>query len=239
MLFFLCFAVCFFLASSQSFDRFKFIDQHPQRQTYLFRGNDIVSNGTVDYDWLVNGIKYAANASALPNFPDKFYIVDFCLLSVELTDWITEEDFFSSNSSLGKFVHNPIIGSISNPLWFPESVRKVMAEDTSGFDNLSGTMKDLVNLLYASYPLPTVIYIHCEAGKDRTGEVSGSYYISQQNVTFNQALYYDDHCVEGSRDIETASMWAFEWYCWYLKWNGDASYADLDCTPNLNYVGHC
>jgi len=231
--------VFFFMASSQSFDRFKFIDKDDQTQTYLFRANELVYNGTLAFDWLVSGIKYAANASGLSNFPDKFFVIDFCLLSIELTDWTTEEDFFSSNPSLGKFVHEPIIGSITNPMWFSESIRKTLAEDTSSFDNLPKTISTLVDLLHSTNTMPTAILIHCEAGKDRTGEVSGSYYISQQNVTFNQALYYDDKCVEGSRDIETASMWAFEWYCWYLKWGGDQKYADLDCTPNTNYVGHC
>lgn len=60
--------------------------------------------------------------------------------------------------------------------------------------------------------LPRVIYIHCEAGMDRTGEMSGSYYLHGLNLTFADALAIDNSvesrnmCVSQSsrrRDEET------------------------------------
>ena len=32
-----------------------------------------------------------------------------------------------------------------------------------------------------------------QAGTDRTGEVSGAYYVRYLNMTFNDALYIDNH----------------------------------------------
>lgn len=114
---------------------------------------------------------------------------------------MTEKAFFQANPSLGKFVHYPIIGSLLNPMDFPVSVRKVsncaavnvtdpkpLALEVGSFDNLPLAMSKLKGLLQGNYTMPAVIYIHCEAGKDRTGEISGSWYISQQNTTFNQVL---------------------------------------------------
>ena len=56
---------------------------------------------------------------------------------------------------------------------------------------------------------PIVIYVHCEAGEDRTGEISGAYYMQYLKWTFLTALDYDNH-IE-SRHIQNASMHALQW----------------------------
>uniref|UniRef100_A0A6B2LGU6 Tyrosine specific protein phosphatases domain-containing protein n=1 Tax=Arcella intermedia TaxID=1963864 RepID=A0A6B2LGU6_9EUKA len=228
--------LCGSVYSLGDYERFRFIDR--KNNNFLFRGNNIVSNGQLQYDWLVQGIKETAKSANISDFPDSFFLIDFCLLEVEYSDWSTEEAFFAQNSTLGQFVHNPIIGALEDPMWFPESLRQVLALNVSGFDDLPGTVSLLSKLLSTPYPQPTVIYVHCEAGKDRTGEVSGAYYISQLGLSFNEALYYDNKCVEGSRDIEMFSGWAFEWYCWYLKY-GFENFKSLDCVPDPSFDGHC
>ena len=40
--------------------------------------------------------------------------------------------------------------------------------------------------------VPLYIYT-LQAGTDRTGEVSGAYYMRYRNMTFNDALYIDNH----------------------------------------------
>lgn len=42
----------------------------------------------------------------------------------------------------------------------------------SSYDNLPEKMQFFRELLYSKAELPLVIYGHCEAGTDRTGEVS-------------------------------------------------------------------
>jgi hypothetical protein len=46
---------------------------------------------------------------------------------------------------------------------------------------------------------------------DRTGEVSGSYYMNQLGWSFSQALTYDDKCIEG-RNITIYSQNSLQWY---------------------------
>jgi hypothetical protein len=65
------------------------------------------------------------------------------------------------------------------------------------------------------------------AGEDRTGELSGSYYMQQLHWTFLDALSYDDH-IE-SRNIEVPSMHALQWYCYYLQYG--LGYPAMSCTP--------
>jgi len=40
---------------------------------------------------------------------------------------------------------------------------------------------------------PALVYSHCEAGTDRTGQVSGGYYLKYLNMSFPQALNTDNH----------------------------------------------
>lgn len=61
-----------------------------------------------------------------------------------------------------------------------------------------------------------VLYVHCEAGEDRTGEVSGAYYMQYLRWTFLDALSYDDH-IE-ARNIQPESMHALQWYVCDDSW---------------------
>ena len=51
------------------------------------------------------------------------------------------------------------------------------------------------------------IYIHCQGGKDRTGEVSGSYYLRHMNITLQEATTLDhtQHCGPAHRQWQSAS----------------------------------
>lgn len=82
-----------------------------------------------------------------------------------------------------------------------------------------------------------VIYFHCSAGKDRTGEVAGSYYQHILGWTFEEALFFDDKAVENSRNIHVPSRNAMQWYCYYLLYSG-LSTAGCDLPPwdNCGYV---
>jgi protein-tyrosine phosphatase len=101
------------------------------------------------------------------------------LLSIEIGDRSLENEFFEKNPSLGQWVSWPIIGDVIPPYDVPKEIRKWLAEHIEDwqFDQLPTTMKILNQMLHQSptnSSKPLVIYVHCEAGKDRTGEVSGS-----------------------------------------------------------------
>jgi len=112
---------------------------------------------------------------------------------------------------------------------FPQNVVRDMAVslDDWSFDQLPSLMTYIRNLLFSPGPSPIVIFVHCEAGVDRTGEVSGSYYIQYLGWSFQQALYYDDQ-VE-NRSIAWASQNEFQWFCYNLYYVNNYS---LNCTVN-------
>ena len=54
---------------------------------------------------------------------------------------------------------------------------------------------------------------------DRTGEMSGSYYMHSMNMTFHDALAIDNS-IE-TRNISIYSQNAFQWYCYFLQQTRD------------------
>jgi protein-tyrosine phosphatase len=153
---------------------------------------------------------------------------DFNLLLLEVVDTNIEKQFFKQNPNLGSFYHYPIVGDLLAPDSVSSSIRKSMASSLPKWqvDNLPKAMDTLHQLLNTQYEVPTVIYIHCEAGMDRTGEVSGSYYMRYLNWPFQYALSYDNTCIE-NRNISNFSRNSFQWYCYYLQ---ISQHQNQDCT---------
>ena len=121
-----------------------------------------------------------------------------------------EKKFWESNPALGGYINWMIVGSALNaskvaPASLPGKARTL---GEWSLDNLPHKMELLKQYLNTAHPagaridggftsssssrvvgssgsnVSTVIYIHCEAGTDRTGEVSGSYYMKWQNKSF-------------------------------------------------------
>lgn len=67
----------------------------------------------------------------------------------------------------------------------------------------------MANIFWCFEPILSILI---QAGKDRTGEVSGSYYMRYLGWDFAKALYYDNHVVGGNRDISNFSRNAMQWY---------------------------
>ena len=84
-------------------------------------------------------------------------------------------------------------------------------------------------------------FVHCAlislltAGEDRTGEVSGAYYIRHLNYSFQEALAIDNS--NEHRDIRCMSAHELMWYCLELHYNSGGSLPNLgSCEPvNTTY----
>jgi protein-tyrosine phosphatase len=221
-------SIGFAVVSASDFDpdRVHVIDVY--KNNILFRGNEPTVNTTFIYGQLTDRLRYIALKEANITLGD-FYLVDFSLLSIEFTSKNVESAFFKQNPSLGEWFSWPIFGDLLPPYDVPESLRKTMAKKIQSWqiDDLPKTMDLLHSWLQRAYDKPLVIYVHCEAGKDRTGEVSGSYYMRYLGWEFAKALYYDNHVVHGTRDIMNFSRNAMQWYCYYLKYSQNYN---IDCT---------
>lgn len=149
--------------------------------------------------------------------PPTFYILDVSLLNpTELPDEAVEKKFWSAHPTLGGYINWPIVGSFRNASTESASAveQKAKTLNTWSVDKLPEKVALLTSYLSEQSSqggnVSTVIYIHCEAGTDRTGEVSASYYMKVLNQSFHDALEYDDHI--NSRVIKPLSQNALQWY---------------------------
>lgn len=60
-----------------------------------------------------------------------------------------------------------------------------------------------------------IIYVHCEAGFDRTGEVIAAYQLRYQGNSYNQA--YRNAVKVAGRNIRAFSKHGLQWYAYYLR----------------------
>jgi len=196
---------------------------------FLFRGN-MPKNKSNQFAY--NELKqYMAQEAKLHNinFPDQFYLVDLSLLVfVEDSDLKIEQDFFRNNPQLGKVMNYPMMGMCISPAGIPDSVRKPMALDLMNWtwDKLYNMVNLIKSQMSTSRNMSTVVYIHCEAGKDRTGEISGAYYLQQLKMFFNAAvkINYDS---PPQRQISPDMLNGLQWFCYYLQYKFNFN---LDCT---------
>jgi hypothetical protein len=208
-------------------DRTLLMDVYPRDlpTNFLFRGNMPVVNGSFAYSEIVMTMRGVAGKLNY-TIPANFTLIDVSYLNIfEESDLEIERRFFESHPELGKFDNRVIIGSFLPPPQEDLSLIKDIIKEyiDISYDKLPELMTYFHSLL--TLPSPTVIYSHCEAGTDRTGEVSGAYYIRYLNMTFSDALYIDNHVQ--SRDMYKTSRNGMQWYCFYLKFVENFSH--LDC----------
>lgn len=196
---------------------------------YLFRGNlPLNSNHTFALSDLNATLQDVAIKEGGFELPSNYFLVIVSLLDpLELKDAIVEIDFLKAHPSIGEYVHWPLVGSVIPPDSVPEFKRRDLAMSLSNWslDKLPEKMITLSENLKLVHSQPFVYYIHCEAGMDRTGELSGSYYMYALNETFANALNYDNH-VE-NRTISIESQNELQWYCYNLKYLKDT---DRNCS---------
>jgi len=206
---------------------------------YIFRGNEPrqTVNGTtiLPYDDLVSYIKQNGLANNI-TIPDQFYIIDMKLITgptpSELPDIELEKNFFAENPTLGEALTNNTFGDLINPSWMDLEKQITMAKTLSTWsgDDLPYRMDLYHNILFTERDLPVVLYIHCECGCDRTGEISASWVMKYLGWDFAQSMEWD-YSIAG-RKITFANQWAAQWYCLYLQYAENRS---IDCTPPASW----
>ncbi len=204
------------------------INKSADSGNFLFRGNMPLNANGFAYNELVAALK---KASVGKNLPEQFYLVDISLINSlnpqEASDLKIEQTFWHQNSSMGELLNHPVYGSLSSPNDYPENVRKKL-EKIPTLSNTDALLERIQSLLLARQQsgLPLVLYIHCEAGKDRTGEVAASYAMKYLGSSYADA--YASAKRIANRDISTYSRNELQWYAYFLK--------DIKNLPNIGPI---
>eukprot|EP01132_Coremiostelium_polycephalum_P002885 gene2885-3586_t len=171
------------------------------------------------------------------DFPTDFYLYDIKLiygLKSEDPDIILEQKFFQANSTLGQAATNITLGDIYDPKIVPQAELIKWATTLSQWqkDDLPLRMQVYRDILYSTeFDKPLVLYIHCECGCDRTGEIFASYVMKYQGWSFNKSMEWD-YAVAG-RKIMPNHQFAAQWYCYYLKYVENQT---IECTSPTWYM---
>jgi hypothetical protein len=210
-----------------------FLDSTPPSsgiQNFLFRGNEpkILVNNTdvVAYDLLLNYMNNATQTQAGFSLPSDVYIIDIKFIydasdPGEKGDIVLEQNYFAANPQEGEFSYKLIFGDLEDPSLMPSKIVEEKARNLSSWqhDNLPTYIPSIHQLLYTKRGQPTVIYLHCECGCDRTGEIGASYAMKYLNKTYQEATAWNEKIA--GRPILPNHQFAFHWYWLYLTLNGN------------------
>lgn len=186
------------------------------KKVFLIRGNIPIINEKFCYDLLKSFIKDLIVQRGL-SITNDFKIIDVSFLSssLEEKEIQIEKNWFLQNPETGIFIHRPIHGTSINPLAIEEPFHNLLAN--KNIDGLRELIYSLKEIMYISlYPCQdTVIYIHCTAGKDRTGEVSAAYLMENKNLSYIEAIELNRQIAGRNLYINQAN--AICWYALYLR----------------------
>jgi len=208
----------------------------------LFRGSEPVedyANGTGSFFCLPDLLRALRNASDVAgiSFPNKFKLVDVTLIhndpvtqSEDFGNLDLEVDFFAKHPEVGELVYWETMGNDANASTVSEPMRDFLALQLPTWqgDRLDLRVQALRHMLTdaASTDLPRVVYVHCEGGKDRTGELIGSYYLRHLGWSYEKVLA--TNYGYAGRPIGQQNQRALQWYCLHLNATGSLA-GTLDC----------
>jgi|GEM_PF-2513452 len=197
-------------------ERTKFVDKIGS--ALLYRGSLPINNGQFDFQATLDSMvtdsskKTPVNTKTVApeTLPESFYFIDFNLLAINSTSEHThlniEEAFFKENPTLGKVIHHDV-----NALFL-----KGLTTGKTGqiIDTVIEDLHDRLTYLEEDQK-PRIIYVHCEAGLDRTGAVIAGYAMRYLGYSYIDALAIN-HMLD-LRDPNGFAKEAIKLYAKYLK----------------------
>jgi hypothetical protein len=199
---------------------------------FLFRGGLPLTKNPLAFNY--NGLKSTiidAGKNAGVKVPDAFYLIDVNLLNIEdpvdRERIYIEQQFFESNPKLGYIQVWGMVGtrlSATDPAF--SASRDFLGRNLDNWlsDKLGERVELLRKWLTGSQPivsgkttLPIVIYVHCVAGCDRTGEFIGAYYLRYMNKSWQEMNELNQSMCHHNRYFNCRNYRADQWYCLWLN----------------------
>lgn len=195
-------------------NRTKFVDQIGEN--LLYRGSLPIDNKQFVLQEVLDSMvsqesrKMPVNkALVAPNtLPQSNYFIDFNLLTKilpkERADFNVENNFFSQNPKAGELVHHDA------DVLFAEGI---LIGKVGKF--IDPVIVDLYNQLSKKENNPRIIYVHCEAGLDRTGAIVSGYAMRYLKYSYKDALALNSTLE--LRNPNSSAQLAIKLYAKYLQ----------------------
>jgi hypothetical protein len=218
-------AVAVAVRAQLEFSRVHFVDRIGT--SWLFRGNfpTITTNGTNGttvryadpelFEYMALRAQSEGNATLPPQGTYNFTTISFDSV-LEIGTEIVEMDWFAANPNY-TLTFWPLFGELLPPADVSNETRQEALANTTQFweiDQLPARIDDLHAEMVAANDAgkPLVVYVHCDAGCDRTGEFSGAYYMRWLGYNVTGAYALDTYCC--GRAPDWWSTCAIAWYCY-------------------------
>ncbi len=198
-------------------DRVVLVDS--KNGNYLFRGNNPVveKNDTsfFAYEELTSHFNKELKKNNHPTLSD-YHLVDISLLDLDqIRAILDEKNFFEKNPNLGEF-HNFSLLSLYLPMQYFPASNSVLPFVKSNYENwLSAELNKIHQQLSANSDKPIVIYVHCDAGRDRTGMLIAAYKMKFKNTSLEQAR--QENIAEVNRNTRPIYNNGLRSYCLTIK----------------------
>jgi hypothetical protein len=225
--------------------RVHIFDAVPRKQgtgmNFMVRGNMPLNQTAFAYDQLSQIMAQRAKEMNLTWSPN-FYLVDIALNNdLDGSDLKMERDFWAkAPKTLGEFINWPLgLAGLLPPNFYPEPERRKMANGSVWeIDKIPDRVQIVHDMLVAGRAdKQLVIYVHCSAGCDRTGEFVGSY--RMQFTTPNAIKMYNLNCAECGRAPNYFGTTGLEWYCYYYEYRYEKDIGDCMGFAECKMFGDC
>ncbi len=170
---------------------------------------------TYDYGGLTEAMRHATPSGL--SLPGNYMLIDVCLLHANETEEIAAiQSFFNDNPDLGSVTLNDTYGTPNCYFQMsePEVQELLNTFDTWLQERLIDCAVSIRTWLDTSpFPVPVIVYVHCDGGCDRTAEIIGAYRLRYMNWSWAD-IATDQPC---GRPLGCDNYRALQWYAFWLN----------------------
>lgn len=203
---------------------------------YVFRGSNPFEHQEDGNVFSYKKLTSELNKSLIKNGHtrlDDYYLIDISLLDNDQYFVLKqEEEFFKNNPSLGAFQH---LSTISQGLLltrFDSSFSRTFTDDYNAY--VTAALKNIHDLAAAKTDKKTVVFVHCDAGRDRTGFITASYRMLYKDMTLKETIAQNIR--DAGRTSNGFYASAIKSYCRYLNTSNGQYGAKTDAVISDNYL---
>jgi len=234
--------------------RVHLIDAFPRDRptNFLFRSNNPVNQSSdsaiFDLAYVTGVLRSRAQAECGVTLPDTFTVYDLDLENPTDPGYFAETSFWKQHPSFGALGTPQLpgvwttLGSLIRPSHVSASKRDHYVREGSWAigghgDHLEARLNATYALLRDVGSSPKVIFAHCNAGCDRTGEFIGAY--GMTFLGYNVTTAYGEACRQCGRCPNYYATSALGWWCLTLAARGAGHLGDCLDFAGCRFLGSC
>ncbi len=196
--------------------KLRLVDYNPLSGNYLFRGNMPIANGRFAYDELINTMNQRSIDKLETPLPEDAYILDISLISkLNESHLLKHEQVFThTNPDLMYLIHYPVYGAVSSPDYYPRSILHIML-NLPFIGDVYSLVDKLRRWLNQERSRPMALFVHCQAGSDRTGMVIGTYQMQFLGKSYLEVIEEAEEIA--GRPVKPLQKRGLKWIAYYLR----------------------